>query len=207
MAKTYPITVSVPILLDLTDHTGILVPGDSVWIDPADCQLIQRPTPLGTFELVFDKCKVKPVATTEQNWLGHSPVTLAKTLAIITEIKRARGSDGTPVLKIYNLPIPVRLSRLQIEGDLQKALQLRPGDLAWAHTFPMPQGSRVSHSYWLPNQFSETENSAGETYVHQGDYVALFEYCDLDREQLRLPISYIDHLQNAELITKLTTKI
>ena len=114
---------------------------------------------------------------------------------------------GTPVLEIYNLPIPVRLSRLQIEGDPQKALQLRPGDLAWAHTFHMPQGSRVSHSYWLPNQFPETENAAGETYVHQGDYVALFEYCDLDREQLRLPISYTDHLQNAELITGLATKI
>ena len=30
LAKTYLITVSVPILVDLTDHTGILVPGDSV---------------------------------------------------------------------------------------------------------------------------------------------------------------------------------
>ena len=71
----------------------------------------------------------------------------------------------------------------------------------------MPQGSHVSHSYWLHNQFPETENSAGEIYVHQEDYVVLFEYCDLDREQLRLPISYVDHLQNAELITGLASKI
>lgn len=89
------------VLVDHVDHNSVLVLGDTVYIDPKECQMIQEPIPIGTFELIFDKAKLKLVATTEEMIMtsDYSPVNLVKTLEIITEIKRARDSDGTPVLE------------------------------------------------------------------------------------------------------------
>ena len=105
---------------------------------------------------------------------------------------RLRNDDpnqGKPILEVCGLAVPIRLSADQVIGGTPD--DLYAGLVVQVSAFPLPRGSRCSHSYWLPPNFPQTENWAQESQVGRGVtdiHVASIEALTFDSESLTLPM-------------------
>ena len=170
-------------------------------------------------DLVFNQSKVKAHANGIPEHIERANI--VKTLGIVTGRTRARNAQhrnnrwavgcanqGPPIVDVYGLAIPARLTEDQIVGGSSDEVGI--GEIVLAGVFELPDGSRCNASYWLPPDFPKTENwelevQRGKGYTDM--HVSYIEPLPFALDELYLPVVLEDMIELAENSVALANQV